>query len=87
MSAAAKYFLKILFIFPIFLFILIQPCWAEDEFSSSYFITYHITTEGITHVKQSIDLKNNTDDLYITEYSISIGSTKLSNIIASDNFG
>ena len=53
---------------------------AVSEFSTSYNVDYQVTKNGTTHTTFKIDLKNNLSNIYASEFSLSIGSTKLENI-------
>jgi len=66
-----------------FLFLLsIFPAQAQTEFSTSYNIQYTVLNSGVTQAKYSIGLINRLSNIYATEFSLSIGSTKISNIKA-----
>ncbi len=65
----------------------IRQVHAAAEFSTSYNINYVVNEKGLTTTKQEITLKNLFENVYATEYSIIIGSTSISDIRASDNFG
>jgi hypothetical protein len=64
-----------------------QDIAAQSEFSTKYDISYTVNTSGITTTRQVITLTNKLENLYATEYLIVIGSTKLSEITASDESG
>ena len=59
----------------IFFFILPAPALAENEFSTSYDVTYDINKEGLAQVTQKISLKNLTDRYYASNFTLTIGST------------
>ncbi|MBI2022088.1 transglutaminase domain-containing protein [Candidatus Daviesbacteria bacterium] len=60
---------------------------AEGEFAHSYKVSYEIESSGETTVTQVITIKNLTDKYYASSFSLSIGSTQLSDISASDTQG
>lgn len=53
---------------------------AQSEFTTDYSISYNINTAGSTHAKFKVTLTNNLSNIYASQFSLSIGSTKLSNI-------
>lgn len=57
------------------------------EFSTGYDIKFTFDTSGRAHVVQKISLKNKTDDLYASEYTLTIGSNRVSEVAASDRLG
>ncbi len=64
-----------------------QKVIAISEFSTTYNVDYQVTQNGITHTTFNIDLKNNLSNIYASEFSLSIGSTKLENINAYNQDG
>ena len=72
--------LKKLFIAIVFLLLSISPALAQTEFSTDYNISYNINSSGSTHARFDITLTNNLSNIYASQFSLSIGSTKLSNI-------
>lgn len=72
----------------IIFFILLTPkALAEGEFLTSYKVTYDVGADGVTTVNEKVTLKNTTDKYYASSFSFSIGSTKISDILASDSKG
>jgi len=59
--------------------------YAAAEFESHYFIDYQVFSSGQTEVSQEVKLKNRLKNVYATEYSLSIGSTQITNIAARDD--
>ncbi|MFH1279983.1 MAG: transglutaminase domain-containing protein [Candidatus Beckwithbacteria bacterium] len=55
---------------------------ATSDFLTNYNINYNINANGFTHTKFDISLINNLSNIYASEFSLSIGSTNLSNIHA-----
>jgi len=69
-------------------FLLPNPSvYAASEFSTSYDIEYTVDAKGLTNTRQQITLKNIYENVYATQYSIIIGSTNITEVTASDNFG
>ncbi|MFH0936816.1 MAG: transglutaminase domain-containing protein [Candidatus Daviesbacteria bacterium] len=81
--------LKILLL-AIFLFVFtISPpqVWAENEFSTSYDATYEIAADGQALVTQKITLKNLTSQYYASTFILTVGSTTITDLLASDGSG
>ncbi len=81
--------IKKIFIALIFFVLLVIPqkVFAADEFSTSYDVVYDIDESGVTTVTEKISLKNLTSESYASEFKLTIGSTQVSDIIASDPGG
>lgn len=83
--------LKILGLVILLLFLFLSlsstPVFAADEFSTSYDVSYNINENGIADVTQRITLKNLTDKFYASNFILSIGSTNLTDVSASDGGG
>ena len=60
---------------------------AEGEFTTSYDVTYEVLENGETQVTQSIALTNKTKDFYASEYTLTVGSPRVTNIVATDSNG
>lgn len=60
---------------------------ATTEFSTSYVVTYDVQDNGITNVTQKIALQNLTSNYYVSNFTLTIGSTTISNVSASDEGG
>lgn len=60
---------------------------ASSDFSASFVSNYVIDTNGRTNVVQKISLKNLTKNLFAKEYNLTLGTTKIDNIQASDSLG
>ncbi len=60
---------------------------ADNEFESSYTVTYDVDKTGITTVAQKVVLKNLTSQYYASDFTLTIGSTTISGITASDDAG
>lgn len=57
------------------------------EFSADYDVTYDVHTDGSTYVNQQISLKNLTNQYYVSNFTLTIGSTNISEVSASDSNG
>lgn len=77
---------KVLF-FCFFFFFFIPKVYAEDEFSTSYDVTYDVEESGIVTVTEKVSLKNLTSRYYADQFKIIIGATQISDIKASDPSG
>jgi len=60
---------------------------AEGEFVTSYDVIYEVQENGETQVTQNIALTNKTKDYYASEYTLTIGSPRVTNIVATDPNG
>jgi len=79
---------KFLFIILFVLFFAIAPkVLAQEEFSTSYDTTYDVGSDGITAVKEKITLKNLTSKYYASNFILTIGSTEIIDLKASDDAG
>ncbi|MDP2671473.1 MAG: transglutaminase-like domain-containing protein [bacterium] len=86
-----KIFLPLLLTFSL-LFPFFQPtqvfaCEGADCFSTSYDITFKFDSSGRARVKQTVTFKNKTEDNRIQEYGLTIGSTRVSAVSATDRAG
>ncbi|MBU1031622.1 transglutaminase-like domain-containing protein [Patescibacteria group bacterium] len=73
-------------IFSLFLF-LPQTVFAEGEFATAYDVVYDVDEVGVTTVTEKISLRNLTSESYATEFKLTIGSTQVFDIKASDPGG
>lgn len=71
----------------LFLFFLPLPVFSANEFSTRYDVTYEVNEDGTTQVTQKITLKNLTTQYYASNFTLSIGSTALTDVSASDESG
>lgn len=60
---------------------------AAEEFATSYDVIYDVAEDGVTTVTEKIVLRNLTSRYYATDFKLTIGSTEISNIKASDQSG
>lgn len=85
-----KLILKLYFVFiAIFVcfYISTASIFAGSDFETSYFSVYYVSENGVVSGQQDITIKNLKDNMYVSEYSMTIGSVDLSDIKVSDNFG
>ena len=85
-----KFILKLNFNLIIFFFcLLIFPTsiFADSDFETSYSSVYYVSESGVVDGQQDITIKNLKDNMYVSEYSMIIGSVDLTNIKVSDDFG
>jgi len=61
--------------------------YAEGEFVTTYEVTYEVLESGETQVTQNISLTNKTKDHYASEYTLTIGSPRVTEIAATDPNG
>lgn len=62
-----------------------SPVFASGEFTTVYNVSYNVQEDGKTVVTQNVELKNLTSNLYATEYTITLGTTDINNVTASDS--
>lgn len=79
--------LVFLIVFFISYSLFIIPCFAFEEFETSYQIDYSIDADALSHINQKVFLTNKLTNVYATEYKLIIGSTKINSIKASDEEG
>lgn len=61
--------------------------YAAEEFSTFYDVTYDVSDDGVTTVTEKVTLKNLTSEYYATNFSLTIGSTAITDVTASDPSG
>lgn len=66
--------------------VLASPTYAAD-FTTSYDVTYQVQEDGLTRVTQDIVLTNHTQDRYVAEYTLTIGSETIGVVHAVDSKG
>lgn len=64
-----------------------HSCLAVEEFDTSFILNYTVNPDASVSVVQSIDLTNKLTNVYATEYKITIGTTRVSNVWANDPWG
>ncbi len=81
---------KLLFFVFSLLFLLFAfafPVFAGEEFQTFYYSFYDVEENGNVAVTQEIKLKNRLENVFVSQYSLVIGSNRVSHISAADNFG
>jgi hypothetical protein len=71
----------------ILLFILFTRTTFAADFTADYDVSYAISPAGSTIVTQNIVLTNNQSNLYPKQYTISIDTQNIKNVIAYDDKG
>jgi len=61
-----------------------SPVRAVQEFSTDYQSIYTISGDGTTNVIHTITINNNLANIFPKEYTLSVGTTNLTNILAID---
>ena len=79
--------LLIVFLLTIISYQLTITVYAAEEFSTSYDVTYDVSLDGVTTVTEKVTLKNLTSEYYATNFSLTIGSTAITDVTASDPSG
>ncbi len=77
----------LLFIFLILFFKAPSTAFADNEFASDYKVSYDIQTSGVSEVTENITLKNLTERYYASNFNLTIGATKISDVRAFDSQG
>lgn len=80
---------KLLVVFSFLFLVLIypSPALADNEFSTSYDTTYDFDSNGVAQVTQKITLKNLTSQYYVSSFTLTIGSTNVTDVQATDTEG
>ncbi len=63
------------------------PGLSQQQFSTSYDVTYDVGDDGITTVTEKIVLKNLTSQFYANQFKLTIGATQVSDVKAFDDSG
>ena len=79
--------LKRLFLILFLFFLFPGRIFAQTEFVTDYTVDYTVKTTGLTHARLSISLTNQLSNIYAQEFTLSIGSTQLSNILVYNDAG
>lgn len=79
--------LTTVFIFVTSYLLLVTSALAAEEFSTSYDVAYDVQSSGTTQVTQRITLKNLTSQYYVSNFTLTIGSTEISEVNAADDGG
>ena len=64
-----------------------RPACAAGEFGIAYDVSYAVAPAGTTIVTQQVTLTNKTTNLYPQQYSLTLDSTAIKNVIAYDGGG
>ena len=64
-----------------------RPADAAGEFATNYNLRYQVNQDGVVYVNQDISLTNKLSAVYATKYSLTLPSTKIQKIKASDKVG
>jgi transglutaminase-like putative cysteine protease len=76
-----------IFLLTIVLFSHIPLVHAETEFQADYDIEYTVSPSGMTIVTQKVTLTNLLTNVYAKQYSITLDTDKIKNVIVYDNKG
>jgi len=60
---------------------------ASEDFDASAQATYRVDLSGTTSVNHTISLKNKRHNIYATQYSMTIGTTRINHVWAKDGIG
>jgi len=84
-----KTFLKSIFLFVIlhFTFYILHSDVSAASFSSYYKTTYEFDTGGNSFITQEISLVNESSDLFVSEYTLSLNGSQIDKIQAYDGIG
>jgi transglutaminase-like putative cysteine protease len=82
-----KRYIEIICLVFYLLFIFPSRVSAESQFRADYDVDYSINTQGVTIVTQKISLTNLETNIYPKQYSITLDTDKVRNIIAYDQKG
>ncbi len=64
-----------------------SPVLADNEFSTSYDVKYDVSPDATTEVTQTITLKNLTSKYYASQFTLTTGSTTLTDVSAASQRG
>jgi len=70
-----------------YLLLTAQSALAAGEFITAYDVVYEVLENGETQVTQNISLTNKTKDYYASEYTLTIGSPRVKDVVATDPSG
>ncbi|MCL4367209.1 transglutaminase-like domain-containing protein [Patescibacteria group bacterium] len=60
---------------------------SANEFMTSYDVSYDISASGATAVTEKISLRNLTSQYYVSNFTLTIGATNISDVSAADGSG
>lgn len=75
------------FIFLIYFILFSSKIYAQDEFDTSYSLTYQVNADASVTVVQTINLINKLTNIYAKSYQITLGSTRVRGVWAKDSSG
>ena len=64
-----------------------KVAFGAGEFTTNYNLRYQVNPDGVVHVSQDITLTNKLSAIYATKYSLTLPSTEIQNIKATDKTG
>lgn len=82
-----KILLRKILVFSFWFFLFGSPVFASEEFETSYQIDYRVQPNASVVAVQKIKLTNKLANIYASEYQISLGTTKIKNVWAKDDYG
>jgi transglutaminase-like putative cysteine protease len=82
-----RFFLRLVSVVALLLFFCVPKSYAETEFQADYDIEYAVGPTGVTIVTQKVTLTNLLTNVFAKQYSITLDSDKVKNVIAYDNKG
>ena len=65
----------------------IKPVYADEQFETSYDVTYTVEPTGETFVEQQVTIKNKMSDLLATSYSHTINQINIYEVTGQDRLG
>ncbi len=68
-----------------FLLLATHSAYAEGEFKTDYKVAYVIDKNGLASITQDITMENKTPNFYADKFELKIGSTKVTDVKASDD--
>ena len=60
---------------------------AQEQFETSYDITYDVGKDGVTTVTQNIEIENKEEDVLATTYSVTVKQMEIFNVYGEDTAG
>jgi transglutaminase-like putative cysteine protease len=82
-----RWFFRIFILIAFVLFCRVPYAYADTEFQADYDIEYAVAPSGVTVVTQRVTLTNLLTNVFAKQYSITLDTDKVKNIIAYDNKG
>ena len=66
---------------------IISKARAQEQFETSYDITYDVGKDGVTTVTQNIEIENKEEDVLATTYSVTVKQMEIFNVYGKDTAG